>query len=187
MQLIWMIDNWVEQLMILKPQIRPFAPHEWRTYKDLRLRALADSPDAFGSTLAKEQLRSDAEWANRLASGASSGWDLPLVAEVKGEPAGLAWGRIDPSLPDVANLYQMWVAPEYRRLSLGQMLLEAVITWATAKNVAYLDLGVTYRDSPAMRLYTRLGFEPAGPLEPLRPGSHMLEQPMRLQLRKETP
>ena len=77
------------------PQIRAFFPHEWRTYKDLRLRALADSPDAFGSTLAAEQDRTDAEWSSRLASGAGSGLDLPLVAEVDGEPAGLAWGRID--------------------------------------------------------------------------------------------
>ena len=167
--------------------VRSFAPHEWRTYKDLRLRALADSPDAFGSTLAKEQLRSDDEWSGRLASGLGSGWDLPLLAEVDGEPAGLAWGRIDPSQPAAANLYQMWVAPQYRRLGAGQMLLEAVIAWASSKNAVSLDLGVTLRDSPAMRLYTRLGFEPAGPLEPLRPGSPVLEQPMRLDLRKDSP
>jgi GNAT superfamily N-acetyltransferase len=171
----------------MAPNIRPFAADEWKIYRDLRLRALADSPEAFGSTLAAEQGRPDAEWSNRLTSGAGSDLDLPLLAELEGEPIGLAWGRIDRSCPDIANLYQMWVAPDYRRLGAGQRLLEAVIAWARSKNAAYLDLGVTFRDSPAMRLYTRLGFEPAGPLEPLRPGSQMLEQPMRLQLRKDTP
>ena len=29
--------------------VRRFALHEWRLYRELRLRALADSPDAFGS------------------------------------------------------------------------------------------------------------------------------------------
>lgn len=173
--------------MTSKTTVRLFAPHEWPIYKHLRLRALADSPEAFGSTLAREQDRTDAEWSSRLALDAASDLNLPLVAMVGREPAGLAWGRIEQTNLTVANLYQMWVAPEYRCLGLGQMLLEAVIAWASAKDVSYLDLAVTHRDSPAMRLYTRLGFQPSGPLEPLRPGSHLLEQPMRLQLKKETP
>jgi len=84
--------------MIRRPHIRTLAQHEWAMYKDMRLRALAASPDAFGSTLAREQYRSDAEWAGRLAAGANS-WDLPLVAEVDGELIGLAWGRIEKSTP----------------------------------------------------------------------------------------
>ena len=162
--------------------IRTFAPHEWAIYKDLRLRALADAPEAFGSTLAAEKDHSEAEWSGRLARGASSGWDLPLVAEVDGQPFGLAWGQIDESDLNVAHLYQMWVAPSHRRLGVGQMLLEAVMTWARAKNASYLDLGVTYRDSPAMRLYTRAGFEPAGPPEAFRPGAEFLGLPIRRKL-----
>ena len=172
--------------MTHKPQIRTFIAREWRTYKDLRLRALADSPDAFGSTLAREQDRSDAEWSSRLSAHPGSAWDLPLVAEVDGVPVGLAWGRIESANPSVANLYQMWVAPDYRCLGAGQMLLEAVIAWARAKDAACLDLGVTYRDSPATRLYLHLGFEPVGQPEPLRPGSDLLCQSMRLMLAKES-
>jgi GNAT superfamily N-acetyltransferase len=163
--------------------IRILAPYEWATYKDLRLRALPDSPAAFGRTLAEEQDRSDAEWSSRLASSAEYRWDLPVVAEVGNEPIGLTWGRIDKSHPDVANLYQMWVAPSQRRLGAGRMLLDAVITWARVKNASYLDLGVTCGDSPAMRLYTRTGFRPVGQPVPFQPGSELLGQPMRLDLR----
>ena len=165
------------------PVIRSFASHEWNSYKKLRLGALADSPDAFGGTLDQEKDRSDSEWSNRLASGVASRSDLPLVAEVGREPIGLAWGRIEISSLDVAHLYQMWVAPSYRRLGVGRMLLEAVIAWAKAANACYLALGVTCGDSPAMRLYVRAGFEPVGDPEPLRPGSELLAQPMRLTLR----
>ena len=165
------------------PKVRKFTPQEWETYRDLRLRALAGSPDAFGSTLAAERDRPDAEWANRLVLGADSNWDLPLLAEVDLEPIGLAWGRIDKTNPDVANLYQMWVAPTHRRLGAGKMLLEAVIIWARARDVNYLDLGVTFRNSPAMRLYTRAGFQPVGEPQPLRQGSELLGQPMRLVLK----
>jgi GNAT superfamily N-acetyltransferase len=165
------------------PTIRAFTADEWRVYRDLRLRALADSPDAFGSTLAEEEGRLDAEWSRRLASGADARWNLPLVAEVRGEPIGLAWGRIETSAPDVAALYQMWVAPSHRGLGAGHMLLEAVIAWARAQNAAYLDLGVTCGNSPARRLYERAGFKPMGEPQPLRPGSQLWGQPMRLALR----
>jgi Acetyltransferase (GNAT) family len=94
-------------------------------YRDLRLRALADSPDAFGRTLAEEKDSSDSEWSNRLASGADTRWNFPVVAELAGEAIGLAWGRIEPSEPEMANLCQMWVDRKFRRLGAGQMLLQA--------------------------------------------------------------
>ena len=86
------------------------------------------------------------------------------------------------SKPDVANLYQMWVAPSYRRLGAGRMLLEAVIAWARAANVLYLELTVTSGNSSATRLYARAGFQPIGEAQLLRPGSELLSQPMRLKL-----
>ncbi|HXV47216.1 MAG TPA: GNAT family N-acetyltransferase, partial [Candidatus Binatia bacterium] len=120
------------------PSVRTFASHEWRTYRDLRLAALADSPDAFGGTLAEEERRSNTEWSSRLASGVESNRDFPLVAEMGNEPIGLAWGRIERSTPDVAHLYQMWVAPNYRGLGAGTKLLDRVIAWARAANLSYL-------------------------------------------------
>jgi GNAT superfamily N-acetyltransferase len=168
--------------MIYAPTVRALDADEWRVYRGLRLRALADAPDAFGSTLAEEEGRRDAEWSGRLASGADHRANLPLVAELRGEPIGLAWGRIERANPGVAALYQMWVAPTHRRLGAGQMLLEAVIVWARARNAAYLTLGVTCGDSSARRLYERVGFRPLGEPLPLRPGSKLLGQPMRLAL-----
>ena len=110
-----------------KPNIRTFSSSEWQIYKDLRLWALADSPDSFSRTLAEEQVRSDKEWSKRLAEGVNSRLDLPLLAEIDGRPIGLAWGHIETTTTQVANLYQVWVAPGHRRLGVGQMILDAVI------------------------------------------------------------
>jgi ribosomal protein S18 acetylase RimI-like enzyme len=77
----------------------------------------------------------------------------------------------------------MWVAPNHRRSGAGRMLLDEVIRWALAANVRWLMLGVTCGDTPAMRLYLRAGFTPAGEPEPLRAGSNVLAQSMRLELR----
>jgi GNAT superfamily N-acetyltransferase len=165
------------------PSVRQFLPHEWRIYRDLRLRALADSPDAFGSTLAEGRDRPDTEWVSRLASGADKRWNFPVVADMGAEPIGLAWGRIEQSEPEVAHLYQMWVDPGFRRLGAGQLLLQAVIDWARDANARCLALGVTCGDSAARQLYSRAGFTAVGEPEPLRPGSSLLAQSMRLELR----
>ena len=108
--------------------------------------------------------------------------DLPLVAEDEGRAAGIAWGRIDPAAPETAHLYQMWVTPEARGRGCGAMLLDAVIQWARGKDAKQLLLDVTCGPSPANRLYARAGFRPAGEPEPIRPGSTLPVQPMRLDL-----
>jgi hypothetical protein len=99
--------------------VRRFTPDEWWLYRDLRLRALQDAPDAFGSTYAHECQRADSDWRTRLERGAASLRDLPLVAEVDGAPSGLAWARLEDEVPAVAHLYQMWVAPERRGRAWG--------------------------------------------------------------------
>lgn len=166
----------------MPPTVRSFAENEWPDYKDLRLAALAESPEAFGSTFAQESQRADAEWARRLAAGVHSGWDFPALAEIESLPIGLAWGRIEGSNPALANLYQVWVRPRYRRLGAGRLLLEAVIAWAIDRRAECLELGVACGDTPATRLYSRIGFVPVGQPEPLRPGAALLSQKMRLPL-----
>lgn len=165
-----------------KARVRRFASHEWRIYRDLRLRALADSPDAFATTLAEAQQRPDEQWRARLASGAGSGSERALIAEVDAAAAGLVWVGIDASEPEAAHLYQMWVAPAFRRLGAGRMLLDVAIGWARSGGARYVALAVTCGDTPASRLYARAGFEPAGEPEPLRPGSRVRARPLRLDL-----
>jgi ribosomal protein S18 acetylase RimI-like enzyme len=163
--------------------VRRFSSHEWLKYRDLRLRALAESPDAFGSTLAQEQGLPDAAWSTRLTSAATSSSELPLLAEIGAKPVGLAWARVDSSEPELVHLYQMWVDPTARGAGIGRMLLDAAITWATGASARFLRLSVACGNSPAARLYARSGFTPVGNLEPIRPGSTLLVQPLQLELR----
>lgn len=159
--------------------VRPFAGSEWPLYRSLRLRSLADAPAAFGSTLAAEQERKDDDWAWRLGLAASSGRDLPLLAEVNGLPAGLAWAKFDAHDPRVVNLFQMWVAPESRGQGVAAALLSRALEWAGARKASAMQLGVMEGNDAARRLYERMGFAAAGVPEPARPGDARLEQMMR--------
>jgi ribosomal protein S18 acetylase RimI-like enzyme len=162
--------------------VRRLRAGEWQAYRDLRLRALRDSPDAFGSTLEIEQAKPDAYWVERLSSAATSPSQLPLVAEAGADFVGLAWGWIDPSKPHATHLFQMWVAPQARSRGCGSALVGAVVAWAREANAKSVALRVTCGDRAARRLYERAGFEPVGDPEPLRPGSTALAQPMILDL-----
>lgn len=70
--------------------IRRLKSHEWVAYRDVRLRALRESPDSFGSTVEAEEARSDAAWEERVSSRASAPSDLPLVIEDNERFVGLA-------------------------------------------------------------------------------------------------
>lgn len=166
----------------LPAAVRRFETSEWQVYRDLRLRALAESPDAFGSTLVVEQARADEAWESRLGSGVASKLDLPLLALADNEPSGLAWAKVDQTDPWRVNLYQMWVAPGSRGQGLGGLLLNTAIAWARAQGAKEMGLGVTVSNSPALHLYRHAGFSPSGPAESLRPGSDLLSQSMVLQL-----
>ncbi len=160
------------------PHVRRLEAHEGPAYRRLRLAALADAPDAFGSTLERETAWSDEAWAERVEAGAASATDLPLVVERGGGLVGLAWGRIEAEDPGTAHVYQMWVAPQLRRGGLGADLLAAIVAWARDARARQVVLDVTDGNTPARRLYEKAGFTPVGAPRPLRPGSALLSQRM---------
>ncbi|WP_447779912.1 GNAT family N-acetyltransferase [Variovorax boronicumulans] len=162
--------------------MQPAKSDEWKTYRDMRLRALLDSPDAFGSTHEAEATRTDAMWSARIATATSSGKDRVLFAFNRDDACGLIWCKLSSDEPAVADLFQMWVDPASRGMGAGRALLNEAVSWAESVGVNRARLGVTAGDTPAMLLYAACGFRPDGVLEPLREHSHLTVQPMSLAL-----
>lgn len=63
---------------------------------------------------------------------------------------------------DQAQINNLAVAPEARRLGVGGMLLSALLDWATVSGLAGVDLEVRPSNQPAIALYTRAGFSIVG-------------------------
>lgn len=160
--------------------VRAFQVHEWRTLRDMRLRALADAPEAFARTFAEEAPRPDSEWAQQLADSVHSLSKLSLVAERNGVAVGLAYAQLRSESPDTADLFSMWVAPEARRNGAGRALLAAVIAWAGERGVRRLILQVAEGNTNAESLYAEAGLHFTGECAPLRPG---LAQKVRTMVR----
>lgn len=160
--------------------IRPIAPHEWKSYRDTRLRALQESPDTFGSTWAAEVAWTDENWSTRIASTVSGDTDRGFFAVNGEQVCGLIWCKLSGAEPGVADIYQMWVDPAARGLGTGRSLLTQALAWAKGRGMRRIRLGVTAADSPAMRLYKSHGFCSVGKVELLREGSDLMAQAMEL-------
>jgi ribosomal protein S18 acetylase RimI-like enzyme len=145
--------------------IEPITTLNTSLFKAVRLRALQDSPHAFGSTYAKESQLSDAEWILRAErwSGESG---IGFLAMDHGAPCGIAGSFLDQDDPTHAHLISMWTAPTHRQRGIGRLLVNAVLNWARSRNARALRLMVTGNNEPAMRFYQRLGFTRTGRTEP---------------------
>lgn len=162
--------------------VRPIAARDWPLYRDMRLRALQDSPAAFASTYASEVTRSDDDWAARISAVAASKYAQAFLAFQHAEPCGLVWCKASEAASGVIEIFQMWVEPAVRGVGVGRSLLAEAIAWAESRGAQTVRLGVTIADSPAMSLYRKSGFCDSGLPEPLREGSMLMSQAMDLNL-----
>ena len=93
---------------------------------------------------------------------ASSGM-LTLVAETDdGTPAGFVMvGRSASIFTDQqqAFVYDIAVAPEFRRRGIGRMLMERAEAYAQKQKMAFMSLMVDCRNEAARNLYAPLGYE----------------------------
>jgi ribosomal protein S18 acetylase RimI-like enzyme len=156
--------------------IQPITVRSAALFKEVRLRALRDTPNAFGSTYERESQFPDEEWTARAAR-----WNgekgIGFLA-MDGGGCGIAGAFLDPNDPTRAQLISMWTAPAHRRQGVGRMLVEGVVAWARARGARTLLLMVTSINEPAMRFYERLGFARTGRTEPYPNDSALIEYEM---------
>ncbi len=127
--------------------------------RDLRLRALREEPEAFGSTYEREVARTIADW---------QGWMSPGVTFVLYDSAGaqgMVAGVMDAADSAVVHLMAMWVNPEMRGTGGADELVQALMTWACSVDAKRVRLKVIEGNDRARRFYERKGFRPTGEKE----------------------
>jgi ribosomal protein S18 acetylase RimI-like enzyme len=154
--------------------VRRVQVDEWEALRDMRLRALADSPDAFGSTHAEAVARPEQwwrDWTERSAAGAAQAM---FLAWDGGEPVGIAGAYREGSSYIVVS---MWTVPQRRGHGIGRSLLDAAVAFAGDEEIV---LSVTEGNDAARHLYESSGFVATGATEPLRSNTALLIHELRL-------
>jgi ribosomal protein S18 acetylase RimI-like enzyme len=145
--------------------IRRLTPADALAYRDLRLRGLADHPDAFTSSADAEAAKPLSATEARIAPespdwvfGAFVGDALAGVAGLSREPRA--------KIRHKAAVFGMYVTPDFRRRGIGRALLRHVIGAAEQEaGLEQLLLTVTNSNDPARLLYESEGFRSFG-IEP---------------------
>lgn len=146
---------------------RRIRPDEGLKLRAIRLQALADSPTAFGSTLAETLSRPEQHWDARAAENAAGDTSIMAIAEDAGKWIGLVGGyREEFDGQPCVHLISMWVNPAYRCRQIGRRLVGEIVAWARERGVRRVILGVTEGNGPAISLYERCGFVMTGQAEP---------------------
>jgi GNAT superfamily N-acetyltransferase len=158
------------------PVIARAAEADWEQVKAVRLAALAESPRAFGSTLAEERQYDEDDWR---------AWcrDTATFVAVRGRlPIGIAAG-VSGTSPDERKLIAMWLDPRHRGAGASRALLAAVRNWALRDGATTLVLWVTRGNDAAARFYRRAGFIETGACKPLPSNPALVEDQLALYLR----
>jgi GNAT superfamily N-acetyltransferase len=136
--------------------VRLLTPEDWRTYREIRLAMLQESPGAFGSRYADAVRFEEDTWRGRLSS-----CDHHL-AELDGDPVGAAGLSVAQGPLVQGDLIGMWVRPQARGRSVGALLVQAVLDRAAERGCDRVRLEVVDGNAPARRLYERMGFVATG-------------------------
>ncbi|MFF4124717.1 GNAT family N-acetyltransferase [Microbispora rosea] len=139
---------------------------DWRTWRRLRLAALADAPGVFHGDLEEERAYDEARWRAWTEDG------VKAVAFDGHAPLGVAAGRVPADRAGAVELFGMWVRPRARGGRIAERLALEVVAWARETGRSRVELWVISGNDSAERAYRRLGFRDTGEYElhPRDPG-----------------
>jgi ribosomal protein S18 acetylase RimI-like enzyme len=155
--------------------VQRLGPDDWELWRDVRLAALADSPEAFSSTLEREQAYGESRWREWLEPAKG----LKAVAREEQSVAGIAGVWVPEDRDGAGELFGMWVHPSWRGRGVGDRLVAEALAWVQQRDLKALDLWVVGANAAAERLYTRHGFRRTGESQPYPPDPSITEYVMR--------
>ncbi|MFD7077971.1 GNAT family N-acetyltransferase [Nocardioides sp. NPDC059952] len=169
----WQYAGVAANLDAMNVEVRTITADDWSLLRHLSLRALADSPDAFRTTLAEAEAHPEHFWQQRAKGSA------PILVTVEDGRGVAMGGAFTPPDSAVADIWGMWTAPEARGHGYAAEILTDLVNWCRDRDLG-VRLHVTEGNEPARRLYVAHGFKPTGMWEPLREGSALRVEELQL-------
>lgn len=143
--------------------VRALGEDDWQQYRDIRLTALQESPEAFVATRAQEDAFDEQVWRDRMRRSRR------LVAERDGSTIGIvSLGHGEADEPTSGELFGLWVAPQARGTGVAWKLVEAGADQARRDGLSHLRYWVDTDNGRAVAFASSFGFRPGGTRRPMR-------------------
>src|SRR5260221_8492405 len=138
--------------------IRPAVAEDLSAYRDLRLEALRNHPEAFGADYAQDAAEPESFWQERLSNTIDNPMGILHLAVADQMLIGMTGiYRINsPKEQHNGNIWGVYVRPDRRGLHVAEALIEACGILAEAKQLLDVELKVNAANVGAMRFYDRL-------------------------------
>jgi ribosomal protein S18 acetylase RimI-like enzyme len=138
--------------------IRAAIPVDVIQYREMRLFALQEAPTAFSADYQADLNRPMSFWEDRLNFDE---YGILFFAEHAGNLIGMTGSRQreSPKTKHSAEIFSVYVRPEWRGLHIAEALIDGCVQWAKTREVNILKLGVMTTNTSAVRCYERCGFK----------------------------
>ncbi|MDO5627670.1 MAG: GNAT family N-acetyltransferase [Mobilicoccus sp.] len=135
--------------------VRVLGEDEWEQYKEFRLRALRESPEAFVADVATEEDYDEELWRARMNRSTR------LMIHDDKEPVGIVSVRSNESLFDnAAELFGLWVVPDLRGHGIAAKLVVEASEVAEKSGASQLVYWVGTDNARGVAFASSYGFRP---------------------------
>lgn len=145
--------------------IREAEETDVESFRSLRLEALRNHPEVFGSDYAVNEKQPLEFWAGRLRGLGSTGMIYFATDHERLIGMSAIWRGDSPKTQHSAQITSVYVQPEWRGAQLAARLIEACLGWARLHETQVVKLAVVSTNTAAIRSYSGCGFKIYG-IEP---------------------
>ncbi|REF30078.1 GNAT family N-acetyltransferase [Calidifontibacter indicus] len=146
--------------------IRTLGTDEWETYREVRLNALEESPEAFAASATQEKNYDEDFWRARVERSRR------LVAEDGESIVGVvSVGDRSTEENRVGELFGLWVTPRLRGQGVAWKLVQAGVDQAQQEAYKFLIYWVGTDNGRAVAFASSFGFRPTDSRRPMKGAS----------------
>lgn len=143
-------------------KVRLLVKDEWQLYRDVRLAALRDAPEAFIARLEDEVSHDDDSWREQMS------YATRIVAERGNEPVGLVCLGLHNEDPQTGEVFGLWTAPSVRGQHVARDLVAVARKKAAEDHRRLLYFWAVSDNASAVGFAVNVGFRPTSERRPVR-------------------